>query len=275
MTAFAAFLMLGSGLLHAIVNAIVKASANRLYSRAAIDGTATVLALPVALAVPLPTNAWAYLLLSTLLHALYLACAIRSFDEGDLTTTYPVQRGSAPLVTTAIAFAVLGETVSLLQGVGIAVLCGAILYMASARVFSMRALGWALCTGGLIAACTVVDAIGVRAAPTPLSYVSWLFLLVGPTMFVSVSRLSRWSVAEFASLPWHRLIVAGGLSMIGYGSALLALSIGATAPLAALRETSVIAAYAIGIGFLGERHDFKSLVSVICVATGAVIIVAA
>ena len=44
---------------------------------------------------------------------------------------------------------------------------------------SCRALGWALATGATIAIYTVIDAQGVRAAPSAPSYIVWVFLSLG------------------------------------------------------------------------------------------------
>ena len=47
-------------------------------------------------------------------------------------------------------------------------------------------------------------------------------------------------------------MLAGALSILTYGMALTALSLGPTAPLAALRETGMLTALAISVFALGE-----------------------
>ncbi len=49
------------------------------------------------------------------------------------------------------------------------------------------------------------------------------------------------------------MCLAGALSILTYGMALIALSAGPTAPLAALRETGMLTALAISVFALGER----------------------
>src|SRR3546814_1630967 len=64
-------------------------------------------------------------------------------------------------------------------------------------------------------------------------------------------RISDWSSDVCSSdLPG---VIAGALSIVTYGMALWAFSLGPTAPLAALRETGMVTALAISVLFLGER----------------------
>ena len=73
-------MILTSGLAHAIVNAILKAGKDKMSTRALIDGFSALLLLPAAFIVPLPANAWGWLIASALVHGLYLLALIKSFE---------------------------------------------------------------------------------------------------------------------------------------------------------------------------------------------------
>ena len=272
MIAVAGALMLGSGVLHAVVNAIVKSNRHKFATRAVIDGTAALIALPAAFLVSPPHGAWSHLLASTILHACYLFCAIKTFQSGDLSAAYPLQRGTAPLLTAIGALLLLREAIPFVAAMGILILGCSVAGMALGRALSARGFFWACCTGMFIAACTIVDAEGVRAAPSSISYIVWLFLFIGPTMVVFIYCLTGPSLWKFACDGLTQSMIAGVLSVIGYGTALMALRLGQTAPLAALRETSVVAAYLIGVSFLREVHSVRRLLNVIGVAVGAALI---
>ena len=77
---FAPFLIVFSGLVHAIVNAILKAGKDKMSSRALIDGFSALLVAPAALIVPLPDHAWGWLCVSWVVHLLYLFS--RSYSAG-------------------------------------------------------------------------------------------------------------------------------------------------------------------------------------------------
>src|SRR5882757_9224720 len=98
----AALLMIASGSIHAVVNAIVKGGRDKAAGRALTDGTSALVLLPATLLVPLPHGAWGWLAASALLHALYLYALIRAYRVGDLSAVYPVLRGTAPLITALV-----------------------------------------------------------------------------------------------------------------------------------------------------------------------------
>jgi drug/metabolite transporter (DMT)-like permease len=138
-----------------------------------------------------------------------------------------------------------------------------------------RALLWAALTGTCIAGYTVIDAQGVRAAPTAASYIVWTFILLGGGIgtFFALWR----GRAFFANLAhqWRPGLAAGALSIVSYGFALLAFRLGATPRLAALRETSILFGTAIAVIFLHERLTRLRLAGVIIIALGAMTLLAA
>jgi drug/metabolite transporter (DMT)-like permease len=249
----AAALMLASGSFHAIVNAIVKSGKSKMAARAVTDGTSALILLPATWLVPLPAGAWAWLGLSAAIHAIYLVALVKAYERADFSAAYPVLRGVAPLVTALVTIGWLGEAASWAQVAGIALLGLGMVSLAIGRHLDPAALGWALLSGTCTAAYTVVDALGVRAAPTVASYIVWDFALMGMVVVTLFALLSRGAVFADMRAQWRPSAVAGVLSIVTYGAALTAFSLGPTAPLAALRETGMVTALLIGFLFLGER----------------------
>jgi len=140
----AALLMIGSGSIHAVVNAIVKGGRDKAAGRAVTDGTSALVLLPATLLVPLPHGAWGWLAASALLHALYLYALIRAYRVGDLSAVYPVLRGTAPLITALVTLGVLGEHATIGQIAGIALIGAAMFVMIAGRHLGRAALGWSL-----------------------------------------------------------------------------------------------------------------------------------
>ncbi|MEU7314380.1 DMT family transporter [Streptomyces sp. NPDC007083] len=118
------------------------------------------------------------------------------------------------------------------------------------------ALTAAVCTGLAIASYTVVDGVGVRAAGSPLGYIAWLMLLEGlaiPAWALLTRR--RALVAELRPVALRGLL-GGALSVLAYGLVLWAQTRAPLAPVAALRESSIIAGAAIGALFFKERFGW-------------------
>jgi drug/metabolite transporter (DMT)-like permease len=274
MAAFAlpAVLMIGSGSIHAVVNAIVKGGRDKMAGRALTDGSSAIILLPATLLVPLPMGAWGWLAASGLLHAFYLFALVRAYQVGDLSAVYPVLRGTAPLLTALVTLGLLGEPASMPEIAGIALIGAAMFVMIAGRHLRHSALGWALVTGVFIASYTVIDAHGVRAAPSPLSYIVWLFVIMGAVVVAMFAIATRGTVFVAALQQWRPGVAAGALSIVTYGMALLALSLGPTAPLAALRETGMVTALLISILVLKERATPGRIAGVFGILGGAALI---
>lgn len=271
----ASVLILISGFAHAVVNAILKADDDKMSRRALIDGFSALILAPAAFLVPLPANAWGWLMASAVVHGLYLFALIKSFEQSDMTVAYPIARGLAPMLAATGAVALFREPISLFVVVGIvSIACGVVFIGVSHRL-DRSALLWATMTGTCIASYTVIDAQGVRAAPTALSYIVWTFLLLGGTLgtFFALWRGKAFLIS--AAGQWKPGLAAGALSIVTYGFALFAFRLGATPRLAALRETSILFGTAIAVVFLKERLTRVRFAGVLAIAAGAMVLIAA
>lgn len=274
MTEVAAGLMVLSGVIHAVVNAILKSGKNKIAGRAIIDGASALAVLPALPFVPLPTGAWGWLAASVALHTVYLVALVRAYETADFSAAYPVLRGTAPLLTAIVSIGILGESASIGDVVGIGLIAAGLFAMAFGRHLQGRALGWSVGSGVLIAAFTVLDAHGVRAAPSAASFVVWFFALFG----VTVGTLFAWwagdGLAAAVREQWRPGVAAGVLSVVTWGLGLFALSMGGTASLAALRETGMVTALLIATFVFREQVTAGRVVGVLAITAGAVCIVA-
>lgn len=265
-------MMIASGSIHAVVNAILKGGKDKMAGRAIIDGSSALILLPAIALVPLPGAAWPWIAGTALVHCLYLYALVRTFEASDYSAAYPILRGTAPLVTAALSIGIFGEHADARTLFGIALIGGAMFALVAGRHIGRAGLGWALLTGLTIAGYTVIDAQGVRAAPSPISYIVWMFVLMGTSTVTMFAVLSKGAIFAAATRQWRPGAVAGALSILTYGLALSALAIGPTAPLAALRETGMVTALLIATLFLGEKVTRGRVLGVAGILAGAVLI---
>jgi len=137
----------------------------------------------------------------------------------------------------------------------------------------LPAVGVAVLTGLTIAAYTIVDGLGVRAAHDPYAYAGLMFLLLGPVfpVIAVIRRPARqWRDKSMVS----RGLLAGALSVAAYGTVLWAQSRAPLAEVAAIRETSVIFAALIGMMFLKEHFGIRRVAAAAVIAAGIVLITA-
>lgn len=274
MERYAALLMLASGAAHAVVNAILKSGGDKLSSRALIDGSSALLILPLAFIVPLPAGAWGWLLASFAVHLAYLICLVKAFEGADMSAVYPVMRGSAPVLAAAASVLWLRDPITLAVALGVLLVSLGTVTVAWWNPPSRRALLWALATGATIAAYTVIDAKGARAAPSAISYIVWVFLLLG---FGIGALFALWRGPRFvaeARSQWKPGLAAGALSIVTYGLALWAYRLGDVPRLAALRESSIL--FGVGIAWLVLKEPIgrARLVGAGVIAAGSAVLIA-
>ncbi len=269
---FAALLMIASGSLHAIVNAMIKSGGDRYLHTALMSFTSGMIALPLLFFVPLPSGAWGWLAIATILHLIYFVLLARTLDKGQLSAAYPIYRGSAPFLTAMVTIGLLGDATSIGALAGISLIGGGILLMLQGRHASHEVVLLSLATGAMTAAYTIVGAHGVRATDNPLSFILWLFLLMGIGNFLLLPRFTSNRIREAARAYGRSAALAGLLSLGTFGLALYALSLGPTAELAALRETGMITATVISITILGERVTISRIIAISAILGGALLI---
>jgi drug/metabolite transporter (DMT)-like permease len=264
-----------AAVLHAVWNATAHAVSDRLVGFALIGLAYAVVGGIGALVLgPPPAAAWPFILASALLHVVYTLLLWASYQLGEFSQVYPVARGTAPWVV-AVIEVVLGHELPVLQLVGIVVISLGLLSLAldGGRVSrsTLPALGAAMATGISIAGYTVVDATAVRLSPV-LVYAAWLFLLQGPVMpVIALARRGR-RVGAVARPVLVAGLGGGVVSLVAYGLVLVAQTSGATAAIAALRETSIVIGAVIGTVFLGERFGTGRAIAAAVVAAGIVLV---
>lgn len=271
----AGLMMIASGGVHAVVNAILKSGKDKLSSRALIDGFSGLLVLPFVFFLPLPHGAWGWLAGSWATHIVYLVCLVKAFERADMTVAYPISRGVAPALASLVAVSLFGEHISWLTAGGIGLVCIGVMTVGLGRHVDRRALGWAVATGVCIALYTVIDAQGVRAAPSALSYIAWVYIAMGGGIGL---LFALWRGPKFllsARAEWKAGLIAGALSIVTYGLALYAYRLGDTPRLAALRETSILFAVGIAVFFLKERMTAGRIAGTLAIAGGAALLLAA
>ncbi|HTU05430.1 MAG TPA: DMT family transporter [Trebonia sp.] len=127
-------------------------------------------------------------------------------------------------------------------------------------------------TGLTIAAYTTVDGLGVRLSGSSVAYIGWLMLL--ESLCVPAWALAR-RRHDLREVPWRVLsagLLAGALSVLAYGLVLWAQTRGDLAPIAALRETSVIFGAIIGTVVFHEPFGRTRIAATALVVAGVLLL---
>ncbi|MET0476278.1 MAG: EamA family transporter [Mycobacterium sp.] len=269
--------VLFSALLHAAWNSLAHAVDDRLVGFALIGVVDMVGGGVMALVAGLPpAGSWPFIVASAALHVAYNLLLMASYQVGEFSQVYPLARGTSPLLVALTSVLVLGHDLPVTVLVGILAVSGGLI----ALVFvggrpgrsDLPALAAALLTGVMIAGYTVIDGVGVQQTPL-LAYIGWMFFLQGPPIAVlAVVRRRDGRLGASVRTSWVAAITGGVISLAAYAIVLWAQTSGALAPIAALRETSIVFGAIIGALFLGERLGARRAVAAVAVLAGVLLI---
>ncbi|WP_436857234.1 EamA family transporter [Citrobacter tructae] len=267
-------ILLFAALLHASWNAIVKAGNDKLFAAIGVSGSAAIMALLCLPFAPQPsTTSIPFLAASTALQVIYTVLVARTYSVSDMSQTYPLMRGTAPLLVAIISVLFLGDSLSVMAWVGIAVICTAILGMAfNGRASSRQGIVLALINACFIAGYTLVDGTGVRLSETALGYTLWTFFLNGSCLLGWAMIARRPEALRYLGQHWKKGIFGGIATMGSYGLALWAMTLAPLAVVAALRETSILFGALIAWLLLKERVAGMRLIAAGGIAAGAILL---
>ena len=265
--------------LHASWNAIVKGGTDKLLSTVLLTAWGALLAVVLLPWLPQPApSSWPYLAVSTVLQVAYFALVARVYHLADMSQTYPIMRGTAPLLVALVSVIWLDDHLPHGALLGIALICLGILCMALARHAGRRSanhrrgLLLALLNAGVIAAYTLVDGLGVRRSGAPAAYTLWLFLLTGVVMLGWVLLARRAAFKAYGRQYWRSGLFAAFGTLASYGLALWAMTLAPVAVIAALRETSILFGVLIAGLFLKEKLSPARVLGAAIIVAGAVVL---
>jgi drug/metabolite transporter (DMT)-like permease len=266
--------VLAAAVTHATWNAIAHGIKDQTLAFALIGVGGIIVAIPLIIVAATPRPAcWPYLLASIVIHVFYNLLLMRCYRLGEFGQVYPLARGTSPLVVTILAAIFVHEHLGLPQIGGVLVVSAglATLVLAGRRPGRAAFLA-AVATGLTIAAYTTVDGVGVRLAASPVGYIGWLMLL--ESFCVPMFALVRRRDVLLKQPPRILLagLAAGALSVLAYGLVLWAQTRGSLAPIAALRETSVIFGAIIGTLIFREPFGRTRIAATVLVVAGIVLL---
>jgi drug/metabolite transporter (DMT)-like permease len=265
-TSAALVLALAAAFLHAGWNLLLARARDIQSATAVVLGVSTVALAPIAVFtwdVDRGVIPWA--VGSAAFELAYFALLAYAYERAAVSVVYPVARGLAPVLVllVGIASASAGEAIGVvLVGIGIVLVRG---------VQHPDRRGAAL--GATIAVCiagyTLLDDQGIEHADA----IAYFELVVGVPGLVYLAAIwKRRGADALRSELQPATFAAAGAATLAYLLVLLALDIGRAAPVAAVRETSVVIVVALAAIFLQERVGRARLAGAVLVATGVALL---
>jgi drug/metabolite transporter (DMT)-like permease len=226
----------------------------------------------------LSSEALPFVAASAALELAYFVLLARAYRDGELGVVYPVARGSAPVLVLGAAVLGLGKGVSVLAALGVVLVAAGVLQVGLPRrerrvsalegdkVDARADLAAGLAIGVTIAGYTLVDSEGLDHAD-PLPY---LFLIAAVCAAAyNGALIASGRAKELRKAMRGRILAAAAATFGAYAMVLAALELAPPAPVAAVRESSIVIAALMAWLFLGEE---RRLAGAVLVAAGVAVI---
>jgi drug/metabolite transporter (DMT)-like permease len=262
---------------HASWNALVKSGADPFLDTVLVTTCITVMMAMLMLFLPLPrSDSFLYLAASVLIHIAYYGFLVLAYQGGELTLVYPIMRGAAPAFTAILAAVLLGEQPSWGGWTGVFLVSGGVLLLTveapRSRGVRLAPVVFALLNSGVIVGYTLVDGLGARLSGNAFSYTGWMLLLTGFIVFVIAVVFRGKQVTHHVLAQWRKGALGGGCTFASYSLALWAMTNAPIAPVAALRETSIVFSALLAAFVLKEHLTPLRCVSIAVVTIGAIVL---
>ena len=267
-----------AALVLALLSAVSSAVWNLLVkqSRDTEAVTAVALAIGVILFSPalafghIPLAAWPYLVASAALEFIYFTLLAAAYRRAELSLVFPLARGFAPVLVLLIGLVALHDQASAGELAGVLLVAvGATAVRGIKIAGGFADTGIALLIAVCIAGYTLVDKHGVSLA-SPAAYLEAVMALLVLPYLTLVAR-SRGLQALRRELRPRTAVIGIGI-IGGYALALFGLRLAAAAPVAAVRESSVVIGTALAAIVLRERVGPARFCGACLVAAGVTVL---
>ncbi len=267
-------LVLGSALLHATWNVLLRSGADRLWSitvMSLVSGLAAAIAIRF---VPAPAMAsWPFAVASGALQVGYCLFLVWAYEKGELSQVFPIARGAAPLLVAVGAAVFAGERLSTTAMGGLVLVSSGIIGLSLGRQrLNAHATVLALASGGCIASYMVCDGMGVRLSGQPVGYFAWMSLAQAAPMPLAYFALRRRWLAVSPDRETAKAVGGGLISIVAYGVVVWAMAGAQMAKVSGLRETSILFAAILAALFLKERFTLRRGLCAGLISLGAILL---
>jgi drug/metabolite transporter (DMT)-like permease len=258
---------LGSAVLHAVWNLLLGRARDVQAAAAATFALSLVVAAPfAAIWWHADASVWPYALASTLLEAVYVVALAHAYRTTDVSFTYPLTRGLAPVIALGVAVAVLGHHASVAEVGGVLLVgAGVVLVRGLRGRGDAQALLLVATIAASIAAYTLIDRAGIQRAGA-FSY--YILIMVGPCLAYPF-LVGRAAIVKAVN---GEVLLASVATFASFALGLLALRKGAAAPVLAVRSSSIVIATLFARRFLAERVSWPRLAGSLLVFSGIVLL---
>lgn len=216
-----------------------------------------------------------FILITAVSHILYYICLSKSYRSGDLSTVYPISRGTGIAGTALAAYFFVGERFSTFGLAGIIAIVSGVLFISlkkrgTGQGVDLKTYLYTFGVGGAIIIQSIFDKMAV-AYIDPIVYLNFkdglALLIMSPFVF-----RQRKTIKEVFVKNWRYSLIIGFGAVGSYILILIAFQYGSVGYISALREFAIVIGAILGIVFLKEKMSRGKIIGIIFIVIGLILI---
>jgi uncharacterized membrane protein len=216
-----------------------------------------------------------FLFVSAASHLVYYILFLYTYSKSDISSVYPIARGTGVAGTSLFSYFLFHETISQIAAIGIASVFTGIMFIGFSSYRSQKldkkTFFVAILTGVTIIIYSLNDKQGV-ARINPSMYINLTNLIaLTPMVFLANRGGFKKSFAVFRANIKYAMIIGFG-SVGTYLIILYAMTLERASYIVSMREFSVVIGSFLGFVFLKEKPTVLKIIGIICVTAGLILI---
>lgn len=216
-----------------------------------------------------------YILISVISHAIYYLAFLYTYSRGDISSAYPIARGTGVAGTAVVSYFVLGASISTIATIGIFTVIGGIVFIGASRSgknrMDTKTFLASLLAGICIFIYSIADSKGVQYV-NPIVYICLVDLLAYSLLAKKANKNGIRKSFNYAKKYIKEAIIIGVGSSGTYIIILFAMRMSEASYIVAMREFSVVIASILGFVFFKEKPTIFKIIGIVLITAGLFII---
>ncbi|MCL2295083.1 MAG: DMT family transporter [Spirochaetes bacterium] len=216
-----------------------------------------------------------YLIISIITHALYYVFLLYLYSRGDISTVYPIARGTGVAGTAILASLLLKEIITTGAVFGIAAVCFGIFLIGLSKnknqTRDIKSYFFAILTGIWIVLYSISDKQGVQYI-NPIAYINIMDFFAFGALTGLANKNGFANSIKVVKKHFKETLIIGFGSVGTYLIILFAMTLERASYIVSVREFSVVIASILGFIFLKEKATPFKIFGIVCVTAGLILI---
>ncbi len=216
-----------------------------------------------------------YVIISATAHAFYFISMLYTYSRGDISTIYPISRGTGVVGTAICSYFLLKELITPVAAIGIAAVCAGIIAIGFSKHKNqerdIKSYFIAILTGIFTFIYSVADKQGVQYV-NPIVYINITDLIALTPLAGMANRNGFSESIKLIRKNLKETLIIGFGSCGTYLIILFAMRLERASYIISVREFSVVIASIMGFIFLKEKPTLFKIIGIITITAGLVLI---